>query len=260
MSKPLVAANCCVTVVESSGYVPKGRFEDHAELGYKIYRTGEESGKVVLIDIYDIWGYSKSNNNYAQVADTIATATGFPVIIPDVFHGAVFTREIFASGKIGEWVAANGSWDRVKVDLEKLIDWSKANLGAEKFGIFGFCYGGKIVVKSLAELLPPILAGATFHPSFLQIEDAEPIKGPLCLLPSKDEAEIISTDFLATLKAKSFGDRVVHRRFSDMHHGWNGTGGDFTNPLNKQRAEEAMTLVVDFFSKEFAQGSAPAVL
>ncbi|KAJ3332104.1 hypothetical protein HDU93_009337 [Gonapodya sp. JEL0774] len=243
MSEPLVAANCCATtIVPSNTYTPKGTYEDNAELGYKIYQTSAGAkSKTVLIDIYDIWGFSKRNNNLPQVADSISQGTGFPVVIPDVFHGAEFTPEIFQSGKIMQWVKENGDWESsVKGDLQKLVTYIKREYGATNIGIFGFCYGGKIVAKALAELYPDVSSGALFHPSFLQVEDADVIKGPVCLLPSKDEAEVISTTFLDTLKAKPFGSRVVHKRFTDMFHGWSGTSGNFDDQVNREKAQEAI--------------------
>jgi dienelactone hydrolase len=109
-----------------------------------------------------------------------------------VFHGEYFTIEMMKSGQLMSWVGEHGSWDKsVKTDVTKTFEWAKKTWGVEKAGIIGFCYGGKMVVQALADL-PFVEAGATCHPSFLQMEDADPIKAPICLLPSKDEDEKIS--------------------------------------------------------------------
>jgi len=114
-------------------------------------------------------------------------------VVPDVFHGENFTTEMLKEGKLASWVAEHGDWSKsVKADVTKTFEWAKKTWGVEKAGIIGFCYGGKMVVKALAESSNIIQAGATCHPSFLQMEDADPIQAPICLLPSKDEDEKIS--------------------------------------------------------------------
>ncbi|KAJ3319163.1 hypothetical protein HDU93_003800 [Gonapodya sp. JEL0774] len=187
--------------------------------------------------------------------------TGFPVIIPDIFHGAEFTSDLFQAGKIGQFVYQHGNWHTVKNDLQKLVKFIKREYGATNIGIFGFCYGGKLAAKVLDELYPDVSAGAMFHPSFLQLEEAERIKGPVCLLPSKDEADAVSTTFVDILKAKPFGSRVIHKRFTDMSHGWVSTSGNFEDPLNRAQAQEAVDIAIEFFKTEYGgESSAEAAL
>jgi dienelactone hydrolase len=41
--------------------------------------------------------------------------------------------------------------------------------------------------------------------------------------------------------------KSVHRRFDDMHHGFAAARGDWNDPLQAQRAQEALNLVATFF-------------
>lgn len=89
-----------------------------------------------------------------------------------------------------DFVATTGSWENVvKTDLQEVINHYKKE-GAIKFGIFGFCWGGKMSIKSVAEI-DDIKAAALLHPAFLENSDAEAVKGPVLLLPTKDEPDLV---------------------------------------------------------------------
>jgi hypothetical protein len=45
--------------------------------------------------------------------------------------------------------------------------------------------------------------------------------------------------------------KSVHHRFDDMHHGFAAARGDWADPLNAQRANEALELVTTFFKSIF---------
>lgn len=156
--------------------------------------------------------------------------------------------------------------------------------GFQNFGTIGFCWGGKIVIQALGSprlVERGLKAAASLHPSMLDMEDAEKCNGAVCLLPSKDEPEIVSGAFWETIKNKpGIGERSIHKRFDDMFHGWVykrtigvsiysdesdylcfwvagvrrwcQTRGNFSDPLNKQRAEEAVGMAAEFFKKELA--------
>ena len=108
-------------------------------------------------------------------------------------------------------------------DLHATIDLLSKTAGATHFGIVGFCWGGKIVIQALGtpELVSKGLkAAGSLHPSMLDMEDAKKCNAAVCLLPSKDEPEIVSGEFWEAIKAKpGVGERSIHKRFADMFHG-----------------------------------------
>lgn len=55
---------------------------------------------------------------------------------------------------------------------------------------------------------------------------------------------------LETTHPESF-KKSVHKRFDDMHHGFAAARGDWKDPLNAQRANEALKIVADFFKSIF---------
>ena len=42
---------------------------------------------------------------------------------------------------------------------------------------------------------------------------------------------------------------AFQQKFEDMHHGWCAARGDWSDPLQKQRATEAVQLFVEFFTE-----------
>lgn len=167
--------------------------------------------------------------------------------MPDFFHGEGWSAEKRAAdpdrAKVQEWISRVGSWDTVSPHLARV----KARLqsqGIKSAGIVGFCWGAKIAVQ--ATVVDPWYTGvALIHPAKLELSDAEKVQAPVLLLPSKDEPDL--TEFFEIIKKKSFGAQSYHQRFDDMHHGWVAARGDFKDPLNKQRASEAVQISADFF-------------
>ncbi|RUS34906.1 hypothetical protein BC938DRAFT_477872 [Jimgerdemannia flammicorona] len=134
---------------------------------------------------------------------------------------------------------------QISPDLAKVKQYLTSS-GFQSVGIVGFCWGAKIAITATGK--DSWYAGAALiHPSQLILEDAQKAQGPILLLPSKDEADL--SEFFDIIKSKPFGAHSYHHRFDDMHHGWVAARGNFTDPLNKQRATEALQLSADFFQQ-----------
>lgn len=86
-----------------------------------------------------------------------------------------------------DWIEKAGNWTTVKPDLERVISHYKEK-GATSFGIFGFCWGGKMAMKAGAEI-GEIKGAGIVHGSFIDESDAENIQCPVIFLPSKNEAD-----------------------------------------------------------------------
>ena len=91
-----------------------------------------------------------------------------------------------------EFVSTKGSWENVvKRDLLNVIEHYRKE-GVTSFGVFGFCWGGKMSIQAVSEV-DDIKASALLHPAFLQNSDAETVKHPVIFLPSKDEPDLVRT-------------------------------------------------------------------
>jgi hypothetical protein len=56
------------------------------------------------------------------------------------------------------------------------------------------------------------------HPSAVDAADYSKTTGPVLLLPSKDDSDMLP--IYEDLKKKPFGSVCGHQRFDDMFHGW----------------------------------------
>jgi len=244
-----VAKACCKLPPVSSDYEAQGS-EFTLGDGLKIYETKNKSSQVVLICAYDIFGY---HPNTKQFADQLSSCGMFRVAMPDFFRGKPFSLENFPPkdpSEIMNFVSTTGSWDNVvKKDLLNIIEHYKKE-GATSFGIYGFCWGGKMSIKGVSEV-DDIKAAALLHPAFIESTDAEAAKGPVLFLPSKDEADMIP--LYEIVKQRLGEENTEHHRFDDMHHGFAAARGDWKDELQRKRAEEAISLVHVFFKKHLVK-------
>lgn len=63
--------------------------------------------------------------------------------------------------------------------IEKVIKHLRGELGVKKLGGVGYCFGGKYVCRWLKP--GSLEVGFTAHPSFVDKEELEGIKGPLSI-------------------------------------------------------------------------------
>jgi dienelactone hydrolase len=233
-----LSEECCTIPQVKSDYTPKGPTEEID--GLKIYVTGDKNAKLAIIAIYDVFGF---HNNTKQFCDLLSSATGARVVIPDFFRGSQRPEN---REEMQAWIAQVGNWEKVKKDLDTTLEFLKKD-GATKFGTVGFCWGGKIAVEACKNN-NTFIGAVAIHPSQkLVTEDAKDLRVPVALLPAKTDSDFGPfMNLLETTDPESF-KKSVHRRFDDMHHGFAAARGDWNDPLQAQRANEALNIVATFF-------------
>ncbi|TPX70022.1 hypothetical protein SpCBS45565_g01996 [Spizellomyces sp. 'palustris'] len=230
---------CCELPPFASNYQPKGQVSTVGDL--PTYFVGEK-GKRAIILVYDIFGF---HPNTHQFADELA-AKGFFVAEPDFFRGNPWPLEKlpFELPELMAHLEQHVPESRMVADIGSVCRYLRSN-GVESIGTVGFCWGAIYAVKANVEGL--IDATATAHPSRMSVESVKDVKGPVALLPSKDEPDLIP--LMEAMKEKPFGDKNVHVRFDDMHHGWCAARSDYSSPANAQRAREALQIMARFFDE-----------
>lgn len=182
-----------------------------------------------------------------------------------------------------QWWGTFAAYERIEDDvLNRVLPWLREQ-GVESIGVVGFCWGGLMVMLADvcfcllgAKIVPvsscgcsPFCAVAPLHdcmlrqqaitlgkhPHFngvaevhgarLTRDHAEQVQCPVALLPANDDPP--ADDLMEVLATKPFGAKCVHRRFDDMFHGFCAARGDWTVPEQRERAQEAMNIVTDFF-------------
>jgi len=239
----LVNHDCKNAKVVESGYSPIG---DNWIIGdLPIYDTGDRSSKKVVIVAYDIRGY---HNNTKQVADIIAAEYGFRLVMPDFFRSVswdIRNSPLNDPEELVSFVNTRGDWEEyVKTDVINVINHFKTTENVTEFGIYGMCWGGKILTRAATEV-PEIKAAALVHPSSVTNEEAADVNAPMFLLPSRGEPNMLP--FYMVLQQK-FGSNCGHRRYDDMNHGFTGSGANFSDPLVALRVSEVIEIIGKFFT------------
>jgi len=210
-----------------------------------VYETANKTQKRVLIAAYDIFGL---HNNTKQVIDKLADGFGFKIVIPDFFRGPAWDENDFPPAdpqELQDWLQEVGNWNKtVKDDTLAIINHYKTTENITDFGIFGFCWGGKVAVQASTDI-PELKAAGLVHPASVLNEEAEGVQVPMYLLPTANEPNMLP--FYIVLQRK-FGTNCGHRRFDDMFHGFSGARGNFSNPLNRLRVDEVIEILGTFFT------------
>jgi dienelactone hydrolase len=112
------------------------------------------------------------------LADTISSAGNYIVVMPDLFHGDPHPYND-ASVDLYEWLAGHPA-ERVDPVVKSTLEHIRGNLGFDRVGAVGYCFGAKYVIRWLGKP-SGIDAGFVAHPSFVEKEELSSIKDPLSI-------------------------------------------------------------------------------
>ncbi|KAJ3073673.1 hypothetical protein HDU98_000946 [Podochytrium sp. JEL0797] len=253
MAQPTLISACCNVPPVSAEYTAKGSTVHVLSPETNDYLSAPPatpSTKAVIV-VYDIFGM---HPNAKQVADLLSASLGCIVLVPDFLRGIPIDMAGGMSG-IMKYIQEYGDYDRiVKADLVRSCAWLKETHGVTSIGAVGLCWGGLMTTRMGDDAGSPgfedVKAVATAHPSLLQVEFAEKLQVPLCMLPSKDEDPKLMDDIWAAVqKNPKAAGKSFHQRFDDMHHGWCCARGDYTIEAQKNRATEALNIFARFFKE-----------
>jgi dienelactone hydrolase len=234
--------------VFTSEYTPKGNVVISADMD--TYETGDPALTTMLIGVYDIYGFNP-NTNIWQICDTLA-AQGYRVALPDFFHGEPWKREHYpypTDEEFYEFVRATSWEESVRADLRLVLDAYKAQ-GITKFGIFGFCFGGRISAMATNEYYEEIQIAGHFHPASVNIIEAVGIKSPTILLPGANDPDM--TDYCQLINDNLGDGSCLYHHFLDVNHGYAGGRADWLNSTVVGRAQDAVRMFQQFLcNKQF---------
>jgi dienelactone hydrolase len=241
---------CCTIPAVHSDYNPKGSFKSMGNFN-KVYVTGPTTSNNAIICVYDIFGYFPQTQ---QGADIIASTLKTTVYMPDFFEpDGPFPHDPFPpTTDEGKQALQNffGGTANPPKNVEKLTDFGQAlkREGAQKIGVYGFCWGGKVTVVAGGQDTP-FTAVSIVHPAMLSVEDAEKLTVPMALYPSKDEPAREADKIVNVLSKKPFASLCDNKTYSNMHHGWAAARADLKNEENKKEFEDVYTKLANFFHK-----------
>ncbi|KAI5464605.1 Alpha/Beta hydrolase protein [Mariannaea sp. PMI_226] len=242
-------ACCNIPPVVSSGYKPKGAYQDVG--GLRTYVTGPSDATKAIIVIYDIFGYFDQT---LQGADILAHSgeQKYRVFIPDWFEGKPCPIEWYppdTEQKQRDLGNFFGTYPPPKIAArvpEYVQDVRSANQGISKCGIVGYCWGGKVVALTTKADTNPFSIAASIHPAMVDPNDAEGVTVPTMLLASKDETPEDVKQFEERLRVPKHVET-----FTDQIHGWMAARANLEDPRVKEEYERGYKTVLQFFAKNF---------
>ncbi|RXW23830.1 hypothetical protein EST38_g2024 [Candolleomyces aberdarensis] len=241
---------CCTIPPVQADYQPKGSFKSLGDF-QKVYVAGPEKSDNAIICVFDIFGFFPQTQ---QGADIVASNLNTTVYMPDFFE----PNEAFPSSKyppktdqdkadIQAFFGGTASPPKAIAKLTKFGNYLKSQ-GAKNVGIYGFCWGGKVVVSAAGENTP-FTAASIIHPAMLSVDDAEKLTIPLAIYVSHDESEDEYNKIVDVIGKKSFASLNDHKYYKNMFHGWAAARGDLNNEDNKREYEEVYGKLIEFFKK-----------
>ncbi|TAQ83639.1 hypothetical protein B7494_g8036 [Chlorociboria aeruginascens] len=244
---------CCKTapIQSKTQYEPIGMYTTIA--GIKTYVTGPSTSTSAVLLIYDIFGYYPQTLRGADILSTFPTAdnSGIRVYMPDWFDGDVADIANYPADtpeKEKYILAFFKKQANPERNIEKVGKWMMAvkedeAKGIEKWGVAGYCWGGKIVSMISGEGTE-FKAAAQCHPSLMEAKDADDVTIPMMILPSMDEDAQVMKDFENRLKGDKYSET-----FGDQVHGWMASKADFEDARKTEEFHRGYKLLGDWFTK-----------
>ncbi|KAK6362656.1 hypothetical protein TWF730_000111 [Orbilia blumenaviensis] len=219
----------CTPSILLEGYTSKGGFHEVGKL--KLYVTGPSAAKSGIVFIYDAYGYS---DQVLTAADLLSKLSGALVIVPDILGDAAIPPQHQSLDQVSEEEKNSlvgklmGKINEFRDFPGQILDgmkiWGSSWPSIEKWGIFGLCFGGKVVAVMSRKDTPYLVSGQA-HPSFLVDEDPELVVIPHICLASKDEDPDKIANYQTVL-----GQHCYVETYSENIHGWMGAKADLQDP------------------------------
>ncbi|CAM1505797.1 Fc.00g114340.m01.CDS01 [Cosmosporella sp. VM-42] len=134
-------------------------------------------GILYIPDIFGIWANSK------LLADQFALK-GYTTLIVDLFNGDAVRLGQLDNLDIMDYIqnGRNGKGGHTTKEIDPIIKealiYMKTEMGLERVGAAGYCFGGKYVVRNYES---GIDVGYMAHPSFVEEDELASITGPLSI-------------------------------------------------------------------------------
>lgn len=241
-------ACCNIPPVVAEGYVAKGSYEQLG--GSKTYVTGPADATLGIVSIFDIFGFVDQTVQGADILSAGIQGAQYKVFIPDWFDGNSCPTEWYPpdtpekQNNLGAWFSANDP-NAVAAKLPAFVDSLKAAYPSiTKWGLIGYCWGGKVAELVTSAPSNPFAVAAGLHPAMIDPEGAKSISVPYLLLASGE-------DPAADVAAFEQGLSVPHHveTFGDQVHGWMAARADLSDPRVREEYARGYQTVLEFFGR-----------
>ncbi|CAN6440074.1 unnamed protein product [Victoria cruziana] len=211
---------------------------------YLLEAVKNNKGRGIIL-LSDIFGFQDSSTR--DFAYRVA-CSGYNVLVPDLFRGDQWDKER-PEAELEEWIHKQ-STDRLEKDMNTCIKWmidefTAAGQPSEKLGIIGFCFGGRWLLKTLAnDRQGNFAAGVCFYGTRLNPSLAADVKAPVLFIAG-DKDPLCPTSVLMDIRRSLPGSRTVI---------YPGRGHGFAHrpesPEEDEDAEKAFVLMRNWLHDE----------
>jgi dienelactone hydrolase len=189
-----------------------------------------------------------------QGADLLSSAST-KIFYPDFLNNSPADPSWFAPSSpdgpanIKKFFESTASPPAAVAKISGFIAEVRETYGIEEWGIFGLCWGGKVVSlfvgsEGEGEGAKAVNAAAQAHPAMLDPSDALTITIPFLTIASGDEKEEDVLAFGGNLR----GQKVVER-WGEQRHGFMAARADLEDEAVREGYQRGYKLVSDFFGK-----------
>ena len=117
--------------------------------------------------------------------------------MPDLFHGDPVQLNSPEGFELNTWLKDHDT-DRVDPVINQVLKVMRGEMGVKRLGAVGYCFGGKYVVRGLAES-GGMDVGYVAHPSFVDARELEKINGPLSISAAGTLTKLLTNVIVCSL-------------------------------------------------------------
>lgn len=216
----------------------------------EVYETGDLGSKHAIIVVFDIFGFHPVTKKFA---DLLGEHGKFRVLVPDFLRGHALNENSFPlqdRSKFADWLQKHGSYANCGPIMQNTIAHLSKQTECNKISLLGLCWGAGIIVEHSIRF-PKVNGVAMIHPSYIQLggnaESAKKMQTPVLIVTTKDDPSY-DAFFEAAKSHPIFGPLCVHQHFADMHHGFCGARGNWSDEAQAKRVQETLQLCTQFFN------------
>ncbi|SPO02104.1 related to dienelactone hydrolase family protein [Cephalotrichum gorgonifer] len=236
-AKSVLAATCDTSIIRHEG---KTIGEEITYENLTIYVSeAKKSTTTAVLYLTDVFGIQLPENKL--LADSFARA-GYLTITPDLFAGEPAPADLNEPGwSLDDFLAANGE-EVIDGRIATAVKYAKEELGIEKFGVTGYCFGGRYAFRAGGDAL------FAAHPSMLGDEDIAGAAGVPVSIAAAETDSLLSPERRAEIETllRNSGSAYQLSLYSGTSHGF-AVRANVSDPQQKFGKESAFLQAVRWF-------------
>ncbi|KAJ5346577.1 hypothetical protein N7541_009059 [Penicillium brevicompactum] len=233
-------SECCIKGILHEGQA-KGEIKSIGNTSTYFAYPADNSTKHAILLLTDVLGHKFINSQL--LADQFAS-NGYFVVMPDLFNGDVVPMNRPEGFNIMDWVK-NHLPAQTEPIINSVLKEMRENLGCERIGGVGYCFGGKYVCRYLKP--GKLDVGFMAHPTMVEPDELGGIEGPLSIAAAV-------RDFVFTTAKRHESEQILDQLdvpyqinlFSEVEHGF-AVRCNLDEPLQRFAKEQAFSQAVSWF-------------